>query len=968
MKKYIVIGFMSMLVLVGLAVAKNTKAIVVPPTTIFSDGFEPSTLLGNWIEDGWNSNNSGHGTGKSAHLNGANNTETMSKIISTLGFNNINLNFWYKAKNLDSQTNNNDQLKVFYTLNNSTWVEIPSAQIDDNNDDELWHQFGSFSLPTGANDNSNFGIKFVGNFNSGSDEAWIDDVNITGNLIPPVNGGWSDWSAKNNACGYSGTQTRTCTNPTPVYGGAQCVGSSTQSYTNDPCPVNGGWSDWSAKNNSCGYSGTQTRTCTNPTPAYGGAQCEGSSTQTYTNDACPPPEVACDPNINLIANGDFEQPALASGTWDIIPATNSLLQWLVDWVGAPIDGRLGLEIQNNVAGSSFTGSQHAELDGDHPVKIWQNIPTGIGQKYNLNFAYSPRPSRDLADNEITVKIDDTISGSPISADGTSNSNTVWTPEARSFVATNSTTKIEFVDTGTDTSYGGYLDNISLTCQPTPPPSVVTISATKIVCDNESDLPNWGAGGHTIDANTAINYVTASEGKCHLQSGWNFEWGDQNAPDGGSTTIGPVSGYTTFGPTDVNGVATTQIPLTNINEIHLREILQDGYIPFTGQNTTQNISAEFYCANDALNYDNWDFIRNPQASATYNCVAFNALKKQEIPKGSIEITKYVCPANTTVVRSLNGVGKSVPESCVLESDANFGYVHGEQTDAYSPYPELSASLIPGGSTSNGVLTINNLPTNGRYLIEETNKDNVRLSDGDILGLYCEGDGDTSDNNDNQELTFVHENQISKCVAYNKAPVTPLTDLCPNIEGVQATVPEGKEINSDGMCVDTIVTPPTTDLCPNIEGVQATVPEGYQINSDHQCVLINTNTNGGGGGNGGHPPINPPVVGRVLGASTEKNSCGIYLNKYIKYGSKNNDPVEVKKLQEFLNEYLGLKLVVNGIYDLDTYNAVKSFQIKHAKDILNPWNLKKGTGYVYKTTKRWINLIKCSDLDIPMPVLN
>jgi hypothetical protein len=103
----------------------------------------------------------------------------------------------------------------------------------------------------------------------------------------PVSGGWSDWSAKNTTCGYSGTQTRTCTNPAPAYGGANCSGASTQTYTNTPCPINGGWSAWSTQNTACGYSGTQTRTCTNPAPAYGGANCSGASTQTYTNAACP---------------------------------------------------------------------------------------------------------------------------------------------------------------------------------------------------------------------------------------------------------------------------------------------------------------------------------------------------------------------------------------------------------------------------------------------------------------------------------------------------------------------------------------------------------------------------------------------------------------------------------------------------------------------------------------------------------
>ncbi|MDI6721844.1 MAG: hypothetical protein QMD85_05600, partial [Candidatus Aenigmarchaeota archaeon] len=52
-----------------------------------------------------------------------------------------------------------------------------------------------------------------------------------------------------------------------------------------PAPVDGGWSDWSACSKVCG-GGTQTRTCTNPAPANGGANCEGSSSQACNTQAC----------------------------------------------------------------------------------------------------------------------------------------------------------------------------------------------------------------------------------------------------------------------------------------------------------------------------------------------------------------------------------------------------------------------------------------------------------------------------------------------------------------------------------------------------------------------------------------------------------------------------------------------------------------------------------------------------------
>src|SRR3989344_1699194 len=112
-----------------------------------------------------------------------------------------------------------------------------------------------------------------------------------------VDGGWSSWSTKSNQCGISGTQTRTCSNPSPSGGGRACTDplnpnydgmGYTRSYTNPQCSVkvDGGWSDWSQRSTQCGYSGVQTRTCTNPSPQNGGAYCSGPSTQTYTNAAC----------------------------------------------------------------------------------------------------------------------------------------------------------------------------------------------------------------------------------------------------------------------------------------------------------------------------------------------------------------------------------------------------------------------------------------------------------------------------------------------------------------------------------------------------------------------------------------------------------------------------------------------------------------------------------------------------------
>jgi len=99
---------------------------------------------------------------------------------------------------------------------------------------------------------------------------------------PVINGGWSkygDWSECSVTCGAGQQErVRTCTNPPPSNGGAQCSGSNKETRKCDkgPCKVDGGWSDfghWSGCSGSCGIM-TRRRTCTNPPPSGGGACCD----------------------------------------------------------------------------------------------------------------------------------------------------------------------------------------------------------------------------------------------------------------------------------------------------------------------------------------------------------------------------------------------------------------------------------------------------------------------------------------------------------------------------------------------------------------------------------------------------------------------------------------------------------------------------------------------------------------------
>jgi len=194
-----------------------------------------------------------------------------------------------------------------------------------------------------------------------------------------------------------------------------------------------------------------------------------------------------------------------------------------------------------------------------------------------------------------------------------------------------------------------------------PAEEVTIIASKIICDDEIDLPNWGAGGLDITETTAIDYVNNSNGKCSLAEGWSFQVGE-NKNDGkpvkysgdfyGEATS--EDGWITFGPTSSTGTTQTIIDLTEDTEqLRLREVLQEGYISFTYNDATgdnsNDVSAEFYCADDVYKYDNYDYIRDPQAGETYYCIGFNALTETPEPeKGHLIVQKTTLPADDPTI--------------------------------------------------------------------------------------------------------------------------------------------------------------------------------------------------------------------------------------------------------------------------------------------------------------------------------
>lgn len=91
-----------------------------------------------------------------------------------------------------------------------------------------------------------------------------------------------------------------------------------------------------------------------------------------------------------------------------------------------------------------------------------------------------------------------------------------------------------------------------------------------------------------------------------------------------------------------------------------------------------------------------------------------------------------------------------------------------------------------------------------------------------------------------------------------------------------------------------------------------------------------------------------------AEIKKETPGWCFNFYqsLAYGDKGED---VKALQIALQKEGIYKGLITSYFDSLTLSAVMSFQVRYAKNILNPWGLIKGTGYVGRTTKAKLNEI-------------
>lgn len=181
--------------------------------------------------------------------------------------------------------------------------------------------------------------------------------------------------------------------------------------------------------------------------------------------------------LNLVTNGDFEQPVVSQGAgWDAF-AHSGVNGWVADWVnvvGGSQPAEANIELHRGVSGwLSQGGQQHAELDSDWDgptgsisneqalIKLYQDIPTTAGKKYELRYWHSYRPGASASENEMVVRWDGIQINNITDADGTGKTQTSWKEYVHEVLGDGSPIRLEFIGSGPNNSLGVFLDSVTL---------------------------------------------------------------------------------------------------------------------------------------------------------------------------------------------------------------------------------------------------------------------------------------------------------------------------------------------------------------------------------------------------------------------------------------------------------------------------------------------------------------------------
>lgn len=663
--------------------------------------------------------------------------------------------------------------------------------------------------------------------------------------------------------------------------------------------------------------------------------------------------VACSTNLNLIQNGGFEAPIVDG--WSIVPFTNATLKWLGAFVNPEYTANLGLEIQRlSPTYANNSGSQHAELDGYHPSVIYQDIPTIPGKEYALSFFHAMRgdSSQGEADNTMDVLVDDGVIMS------VSSNSTTYANHTTSFVATGNTTKVAFKDTGTgsaDNGYGNFLDDVVLSCVGNPQPTTGTLIIKKESLDGDGAF-NFTVTGTEFSTTTS---VTTEEG----------------SGTAASISLTPDTDYT------VDELSTEGWNFTSVSCEYDEES-----VGTSGATPTSHVI-------------------NVEAGDTVTCTYTNTKIEVEIdPSCQVGGYKYDTQGNPVAGLVMGAMTK--PFMITVQNNECDG---GEDCDNEGTHQvvESRGKIVVTKTDETGHYCINGLraesarvfewPANGTEIDHMTDgEEPIQPRINSFFDIFTEVSISMSGHQPAQMDSFfdvftdidgvVSSEQISFFDIFTELNIAPAQQPTDSFFDVftEVSLDGGRTVHFYNRSIPVTPAPPTggggssTFDYPGCTNSAASNFNSLANKDDGSCKL----PGGNGGGNNPPPAPSPAPQGEVLGAATGTPELALppacaanpYLRDYLKMGKK-NDPEQVKLLQTLLNEHMDAHLPITGHFGSLTKKWVKAFQKKNHAEIIKPWidagykgkDIESGTGYVYKTTKRAINMIKCVGVIEALPDL-
>ena len=734
--------------------------------------------------------------------------------------------------------------------------------------------------------------------------------------------------------------------------------------------------------------------------------------------------LSCDPSVNLIQNAGFEAPVVESGSSSIFETGAAGLAWLVDWASALTQGIPGLEIQNHAPALPSEGNQHAELDSAHPVKIWQIPATVIGQEYELTFDHSPRGGTNVTDNSMSVLLNDasflTIASELLT--GTESSST-WTHYGKRFTASTDTTKVEFIDTGVDNGTGNYLDNVTLHCV-NAPALESTYEACTDTLDNDGDSKTDLLDDDCVNYRPTIHVVKDlinNDGGTGTLSNFNYHWQlagvekDFTIPEAGDPSHGsreltytnggtyaiteaPATGYTTTYSEGCTGELAVAAYATCV-------ITNDDIAGNGGGTGSQEMSItviKHVVNNNGGGKSAGDFslhvnlpVVPPTCETGFHLDGESCVADTPVPptcESGFHIDGDSCVADAPVTPTCETGFHLDGDSCVADTPVPPTCESGFHLDGNSCVEDTPPLVCPIGFHLNGLVCDQDpiLEALIKWFTPVTAFADVAQvfapatfsgdEEGTTIYFHEATDYTVTEDADGLYATTYGEGCTGHIAAgEHKTCVVTNDDIQQQVSGPgdggtgggsgggSSTFDYYGCTNKDASNYNSLA---------NKDDGSCKTTGGGGSNGGGGSEGSNGATGGGNGGGGAGAP-----AGEVLGEATSTPDLPLppacaanpYLRDFLKMGKK-NDADQVKLLQSFLNDKAGASLPVSGIFGTLTKKAVKKFQKDNHAMILQPWidagfkgNINDGTGYVYKTTKRAINMMMCEAVTVPMPDL-